>query len=327
MPSGIPSVEEFREKARARLDAKKQAANLPSKATNVILSKQYDNLRKAINECANSEERRAMKMERATSKHERDKLEARFENERDLDRRRITVIKEDVDVLKSNVMRGEVSTHDLSSRFSQQLEDAKLPPRLSTDHNRFHGLETPIDFILHKANLSMFDRHDVEFAERQKRLQPKFDIVHETKRFHLLEQKKQILTQVIQVQQREINEMERRQRDAANQDQTARMRVSNIKLQTQNFKVDWDTKQAKLQAWRAQKPGNGGSTVHTARSDASSRASTASMATFASPSVFNKPGALGGGGGGGGGKAQSGRAGSGGNGGNKVFVPPLQLKK
>jgi len=181
MPSGVPLVEEFREKARARLDAKKKAANLPSKATNVIISKQYDNLRKAINECAKSEERRAMKMERATSKTERDKLEARFENERDIDRKRIMVIKEDVDVLKSNVLQGQVSSHDLQSRFSQQLEDSKLPPRLSTDHNRFHGLETNIDFILHKANLSMFDKHDLEFKERQKRLQPKFDVAHEVR--------------------------------------------------------------------------------------------------------------------------------------------------
>ncbi len=336
MPSQVPSVEEFREKARARLDAKKKAAagNLPAKATNVILSKQYENLRKAVNECAKSEEKRAVKMERATSKSERDKLEARFDNEREIDRKRIVMIKEDVEGLKSSVLQGTVNIHDLKSRQSQQLEEAKLPPRLANDHNRFQGLETPIDFILHKANLGMFDRHDIEFAERQKRLQPKFDIVQETKRCQLLEQKKQILTQVIQVQQREINELERNAREAANQKQTARARVDNIRINTETFKQEWDTKQQKLAAWRAQKANgftqqppqsrNGAGGMNTARSDTSSRASTASMATFASPSVFNKPGAYGGGS-----RAQSGagnRSGGGGGGARgKIYVPPLQL--
>ena len=332
MPSKVPSVEEFREKARARLDAKKQAAaaNMPSKSTNVILTKQYENLRRAVNECAKSEEKRAVKMERAATKSERDKLEARFDNEREIDRKRINMIKEDVEGLKTIVQQGAVNTHDLKSRQSQQLEEARLPPRLAAKHNRFHGLETPIDFILHKANLAMFDKHDVEFAEKLRKSQPKFDIIHETKRCQLLEQKKQILTEVIQVQQREINEMERNMREAANQKQSARTRVENIRLNTQTFKQEWDTKQQKLAAWRAQKAngftqqppfGNGTGGMNTARSDASSRASTASMATFASPSVFNRPGRIPGGS-----RAQSGTGHRGGGiGGRKIYVPPLQL--
>ena len=96
--------------------------------------------------------------------------------------------------------------------------------------------------------------------------------------------------------------------------------MDNIKSSTETFKQEWDTKQAKFAAWRAQKGGSG-STIHTARSDTSSRASTASMATFASPSVFNAPGAIGARGG-----SREGARGEGGYRGHKVFVPPLQLK-
>ena len=293
MPSGVPTVEEFRERAAARLAAKKSAqnSNVPAKGTSIVLTKQYTSLRRAINECAKSEEKRAVKMERATSHSQREMLETRFDAEREMDRRRILVMKDDIERLKSKIVEGNVSNEDLRSRFKQQIADAKLPPKLELGHNRFQGLETPVDIILYKANLNMFERHDAEFRRKLDASKPKFDIVHEQKRCALLEQKRQVLHQVIHIQQREIAEMERVQHDAANHVQSGRTQVNNIRNVTATFKHEWDTKQQQLQAWR-EKQGKGShsyqSRPHSSNSSvSSSRASTASMATFASSTVLN----------------------------------------
>ena len=104
MPSSCPSVAELREKAAAKLAERKRAKNMPSRKVNVILDKQRENLRKTINECAKEEERRATKMERATSRDQRESLDVRFEKERETDRQRIQIIQDDLNKLKHNVI-------------------------------------------------------------------------------------------------------------------------------------------------------------------------------------------------------------------------------
>jgi hypothetical protein len=286
MPSNVPTIQELREKAAARIaEARKgKAANLPSKAVDSVLSKQMENLRRTIDECARLEERRAMKMERAPTKDAREKLDTRFEMEREADRRRISVIKDDLTRLKTETQHGAVSNKDLTLRFHQALHEARLPKALEMGHNRFQGLETPVDFILHRANVGMFDKHDEDFRRRVEASKPKFDVVHETKKFHLLEEKRDILRQVVAVQQREIQEMERRQRAATLSVPTGRAIVNNIKHATQTFMHELDTKQRKLEEWKQSKSGGGGGRPSSSASSVSSRASTASMATFASPS-------------------------------------------
>ena len=225
-----------------------------------------------------------MKMERALTKAARDKLENRFDIEREADRKRITIIKDDLERLKTGTQEGSVTNKDLVNRFHQAVAESKL---FKGDHdiNRFHGLETPIDFILHKANVGMFDKHDQDFKRRVEANKPKFDIISETKRYNLLQEKRDILRQVVQVQQREINEMERKERAAVHSVSTGRAIVENVKQRTRVFYQECDEKSRKMAEWQAKKAGGGARRGSSASSVCSSRASTASMATFASASA------------------------------------------
>ena len=296
MPSSVPTVEEFREKARAKLQERKRAANLPSKKTKVIVEKQNENLRKTINECARAEEVRASKMERATTRNQRDALEARFEKERDMDKHRIQIIQDDLSKYKNVLKDGKISDIDTRARAIQQLEDAKLPARLDHEYHRFHGLETPVDFILHKATVEK-EAHAVDaFQKKQIRMQPKFDMVHETKRLNLLQEKKQILKQVIAVQQQAISRQERAASEVVVR--SGRDIANDIRTTTINICQQFDEKNRKMADWKAAKMGGGSMSARSRGSSAgsvASRGSTASWASFHTTSA-PKPVSRGGGG-------------------------------
>jgi len=300
MPSSVPTVEEFREKATAKLAERKRAANFPSTKTKVILEKQRENLRKTINECARAEETRATKMERATTRDQRDKLESRFDNERNMDRHRIRIIQDDLSKYKSVLTEGKINDIDTRARARLQLEDAKLPARLDHEYHRFHGLETPVDFILHKATVVKEATASNAFQKKLIAMQPKFDMVHETKRLHLLQEKKQILKQVISVQQQAIMRQERAASEVVVR--SGRDIAADIRNTTINVCQEHDERTRKMAQWKANKMGGGGWGVpQSARSRGSSASSVASRGSTASWASFHttsapKPVSRGGGG-------------------------------
>ena len=95
-----------------------------------------------------------------------EKLEARFEKEREQDQKRIMVIKDDYESLKRSIVEGKLDENKVHQRFRRQMADRKLPCRLQTDHNRFQGLETPTDVILFRANVNMFEKYDAKFRKK-----------------------------------------------------------------------------------------------------------------------------------------------------------------
>ena len=119
----------------------------PANSTESILEKQRLNLAKTIKALSHAEEKRASRLDRTESRVAREKLEARFEKEREQDQKRIMVIKDDYESLKRSIVEGKLDENKVHQRFRRQMADRKLPCRLQTDHNRFQGLETPTDVI------------------------------------------------------------------------------------------------------------------------------------------------------------------------------------
>jgi len=156
-------------------------------------------LKAALRECRQSEEKRAVRFERAQSASDRAQLEKRFEMEREMDQQRLQRLTTDFDLIKKAIERGEIS----SSMVEQRKQFSKKPvlPKLDVEHNRFSGCETYADIIKHESAIKMFDKID---RAAHAKLRPKFDPYPVQKNLQLLQQKREILTQLIDVQAKEI---------------------------------------------------------------------------------------------------------------------------
>ena len=185
---------------------KKKKMVPPGRSTEEVLGKQRKNLARLVDEMSYMEETRAVKVEKAPDAAARAKLEKRFSAERDADQRRINIVKDDFLKLQKNMKDGTVSENKIQQRRQQQIYDAKFPRKLDHEYNRFQGLETPVDFILHKATQGMFDKHADKFKKNLIRDQPAFDTPQEVKKLNLLNEKASVLRQVIAVQQREVTQ-------------------------------------------------------------------------------------------------------------------------
>jgi len=160
-------------------------------------------VKQAIRECRNVEEKRAVRYERAQSASERTQLDKRFEMERELDRQKLQRLTEDYVNVQKAIKSGEFP----ASLVEQRKAFSKKPvlPKLDVEHNRFSGCETYTDIIKHESAIIRFDKID---AAARRKLQPKFDPYPVQKNLKLLQQKRDILTQLINVQTREIRAAE-----------------------------------------------------------------------------------------------------------------------
>ena len=144
-----------------------------------------------------------MRYERAQSASERAQLDKRFEMERELDRQRLQRLTEDY----SNVQKAIKSGEFPASLVEQRKAFSKKPvlPKLDVEHNRFSGCETYTDIIKHESAIIRFDKID---AAARRKLLPKFDPYPVQRNLKLLQQKRDILTQLINVQTKEIRAAE-----------------------------------------------------------------------------------------------------------------------
>lgn len=179
----------------------------PAKTTESILEKQRLNLAKTIKALSHAEEKRASRLDRTESRSAREKLEARFDKEREHDQKRIMVIKDDYESLKKSIVEGKLDENKVQQRYSKQMADRKLPSRLQTDHNRFQGLETPTDVILFRASVNMFEKYDAKFRERAN-MDRHLAAEEEQYKLGLLRERRDVLQKLISVQQKEMKEMQ-----------------------------------------------------------------------------------------------------------------------
>jgi len=173
-----------------------------SSSVEEVLAKQRKALVDTIKEARNAEEKRASRLERA-KEAERKRLESRFELEREQDQQRISRLASDFDVLKQATSRGEFNESVLSSRHAQIKENLRKAGggKAHEHYNRFVGLETPEDIIVHRKVCAMFDKHANDAARRRA---PAFNAYEHQKKLVLLHQKRDILKQLVTVQQREL---------------------------------------------------------------------------------------------------------------------------
>jgi hypothetical protein len=182
------------------LDSKKKVVP-PSTSVSEILGKQKRNLLNVVHECSRNEEKRSVKMERATTKSQQEKLEARFAMEREHDQHRLKMLKDDFDRLKKTVVDGDFNERKVQNRYRKLMWEAKMPSTITTDVNRFQGLETPGDFILHKACVNMFEKYDSKFRDKMERSR-QAQINDAQGQLNLLYQKRDVLLQLAEVQKR-----------------------------------------------------------------------------------------------------------------------------
>ena len=81
----------------------------PAARTEDILEKQRVNLAKTIKALSHAEEKRASRLDRTESRAAREKLEARFDKERESDQKRVMVIKDDYESLKKSIAEGKLN--------------------------------------------------------------------------------------------------------------------------------------------------------------------------------------------------------------------------
>lgn len=196
LSSGRPVSRELSPRARP-------GARPPSEDVDQLLQRHRTFVKQAIRECRNVEEKRAVRYERAQSASERTQLDKRFEMERELDRQKLQRLTEDYVNVQKAIKSGEFP----ASLVEQRKAFSKKPvlPKLDVEHNRFSGCETYTDIIKHESAIIRFDKID---AGARRKLQPKFDPYPVQKNLKLLQQKRDILTQLINVQTREIRAAE-----------------------------------------------------------------------------------------------------------------------
>lgn len=177
-----------------RLDA-------PSENFDDLLSKHKKFVKQALSECQRVEEKRAQRFERAQTASERAQLEKRFEMERSMDKEKLGRLTRDFELVKQAIARGELAPSIVEAR--KQLSKGKVLPKLDVDHNRFAGCETQADIVKYEGVINMFNKCDRAFNSKRA---PKFDPYPIQKSLQLLKQKKEILTQLVNVQHRELAE-------------------------------------------------------------------------------------------------------------------------
>ena len=254
-----------------KLERPKKPEYKPGKTPESILEKQRENLAKTIKALSHAEEKRASRLDRTDSRLAREALEARFDKEREHDQKRIMIIKDDYESLKKSVETGSFTPGKIQDRYRQQMGDRLLPKKLQSTHNRFQGLETPTDVILFKANVHMFEKYDEKYRQRAD-MTRYMQREEETFKLGLLKEKRDVLKQLIHVQQRDM------QAPASTRVNSARS-VSSNKSSSAHFMLSSRTNN-----------GGGGRGRPSSSASTASSASAASWASFA-PSTNNRFGA------------------------------------
>lgn len=165
-----------------------------------VVERQRVCLLEAVREAREAEEKRCDFLDNKLPRSVRAKYEERFNAERARDQEKIDRLVTDFKMIKKAVVNGEFAAARKERSMISNTVEGKYP---EARHNRFEGLETPVDIIFHKTIINMFDNYDKKFEARHA---PKFNEYAEKKRLKLLEDKRTLLNKLVSVQRNEIVE-------------------------------------------------------------------------------------------------------------------------
>ena len=149
--------------------------------------------------------------------------------------------------------------------YQEQMIAKEASTAFKEHHNRFQGLETPVDVILFKANVQMFEKYDAKYRKRAE-VAKHMAAEEEKYKLSLLNERRDVLKQLIDVRQREIRESSVQPMQYSARASSARSALTPIAQMTQ---------QRRSNTARC-RPSSSSSTI--------SSASSASWASFASRS-------------------------------------------
>jgi len=169
-----------------------------------LIEKQRGNVIISIKQARNLEKKRLDRLDNPKlSNIEREKLSERFNKERILDQEKISSLLQDFEQLQSVNNSGILDNHIKHRKhIINQARIHHLVKNESQKLNRFQGLETDNDKIFYADAIKKFNKHDQVF---EKKIAPKFDMYAERQRLNLLNEKKNILKQLIQMESGNIN--------------------------------------------------------------------------------------------------------------------------
>jgi hypothetical protein len=191
------TIESVRSKASSTIQT--VAASVHCDDPDSLVEKQRRNVIIAVKQARNLEKQRLDRLDNhKLSNVEREKLLERFNRERQLDQERISGLMEDFATLQTVKEKGILENHiEHRKQVIHQARVHHLVKNESQKLNRFRGLETDMDKIFYADAIKKFEKHDNVF---EKKMAPKFDMYAERQRLNLLNEKKNILKQLIQME-------------------------------------------------------------------------------------------------------------------------------
>lgn len=161
-----------------------------------VILQQKEALVASIKECQKREELRLKRIAQVAKASERQQLAERFDRERSLEKERIEHLRSDLMLLHRKQSEGQLDI-PLSERRAQQVEEHRTHQggKFDTAVSRFYGLETMEDVQFHADIARKFEKRDAHFKAVHSR--KPYDRMDDIRRLRLLEEKRQVITQLI----------------------------------------------------------------------------------------------------------------------------------
>lgn len=163
------------------------------KSSDEVIVKQAENLKLLIKEAKHVEANRLHRLDLEKDKSLRRELEKRFEAERSIDKQKIERLRTDFEKLKTVIDNGSVD-------FSKRVHSS--PRKLDMDSNRFSGLESETDILFHRSVCKKVEL--LNSRAQTSTNKTNFKPVEEYKKLNLLNEKRDVLKQMIQLHEQEI---------------------------------------------------------------------------------------------------------------------------
>jgi hypothetical protein len=159
-----------------------------------LVLRQAEALKQAIKEAKKAEEKRLFIIEIEKNPLRAKELEDRFSVQRKLDQERLLQLKNDYVSIKEAVAKGDVSIVERNETRNY------IPPIKTMTINRFAGLETEQDLVLHKSVCDKLHKLEDRNKKYNDRNLPKLNIEAEKNKLELLMQKQDVLSKMIDLQ-------------------------------------------------------------------------------------------------------------------------------
>jgi len=160
-----------------------------------IVKKHKRFLAEKIRDAQEAEEIRISRLQKCKNVADSASLNARYAGERARDQENIKNLTEDYKRVKEKYETGQLKAVDSTRKVERQIMLAQgNKSNATSDADRFAGFDTYEDKMFQKGINQMFEKHDKRF----KRCNTKsFDYAEENRKLKLLNEKRQLLTQLI----------------------------------------------------------------------------------------------------------------------------------